>query len=565
MNESFFSALALAIVIATAMALFMRLIRQPIIIGHILTGIIVGPSVLAILKSPDTINVFSNLGVTLLLFIIGLGLNPKVIKEIGKVAAAVGLIQVAIIAGFGLWVGQALGLDYRQSLLLGVALSFSSTIIILKLLSDKREQNRLFGKITIGILIFQDLIAAFALLFLTSQGSNINFSASALGTLAAKGILGGAVILIVGNVLIAKAHRFVAASQEFLFLFAIGWGFGCAALFQLMGFSLEIGALLGGVALASLPFAQEISSRLRPLRDFFIVVFFISLGTRLSLSSLQSELPLILVASLIVIVLKPLIVMLIMGIMGYTKQTTFKTALTLGQVSEFSLILVVLANQAGIVDNNFVNAITLVALASIAISAYLINYSQGLFNRFERQLSLLERSSALTLNENVKHHYDLVLFGYKRGGHEFLKLFRDLGKKFVVIDYDPEVIEILEQQRVNCIYGDATDVELLQEIGIDQAQLIISTLSDHDSNVFLLRLVDKINAKAIVVVQADDVHKANELYDIGASYVVIPHYVGNEKIGNFIRRNGLKKSEFKKYHDKHREYLNSHYVLGADI
>jgi Kef-type K+ transport system membrane component KefB len=564
MNENLFSALSLAIVIATVMALIMRLIRQPLIIGHIITGVIIGPSLLHLLKSPDTITTFSNIGIALLLFIIGLGLNPNVIKEIGRVASFIGIVQVFIVSVLGSWFGSLLGLNYKDSLFFGVSLAFSSTIIILKLLSDKKEQGRLYGKLTIGVLIVQDIFAAIALLFVTSQGKNNIISIHSLVLLAIKGILASLAILIVGNVFLPKVQKFISSSQEFLFLFAIGWGFGCAALFSGIGFSIEIGALIGGVALASLPFTQEISSRLRPLRDFFVVVFFISLGSRLTFHSIGSEVSLLIVGGLVVVVLKPLIVMITMGLLGYTKQTTFKTAVSLGQVSEFSLVLILLGNQAGIVPISLVNVITVIALASIAVSTYFINYSEPIFRSIEKELSLFEKTNHDLSLEKGLRHYDLVLFGYKKGGHEFIKLFQSLHKRFVVIDFDPEAIEQMEQQGINCIFGDATDIELLQEVGIDKAHLIVSMISDHEANVFLLKLVEKINPKAIVVVHAESVHKANDLYAIGASYVVIPHYIGTEKIGSFIRKSGLRKSEFVKYHEKHLAYLKDHYALESD-
>lgn len=564
MHENLFTALSLAIAIATAMALIMRLIHQPLIIGHIITGIIVGPSLLHLLNSPDTIQAFSNIGIALLLFIIGLGLNPRVIKEIGKVAIVVGLIQVGLVGLFGWWVGRLFGLGYRPAIFFGAALSFSSTIIILKLLSDKREQNRLYGKITIGILIVQDLLAAVALLFVTSQGNNSSLSVSSLTSLAIKGIVIAGLIFLIGNYLLPKLNKFIASSSEFLFLFAIGWGFGCAALFEWIGFSLEIGALLAGVALAALPFSQEISSRLKPLRDFFIVVFFITLGSRLNVAGLRSDIGLLIAASLTVIVLKPLIVMVIMGLLGYTKQTTFKTAISLGQVSEFSLVLVILGNSSGILSNNLVNVITIVALASIAISTYLINYAEPLFRQLENSLNLFERSNPHNDHGANRKRYELVLFGYKKGGHEFIKLFQSLHKEFVVIDYDPENIELMERQQLNCIYGDATDIDLLEEVGIDQAQLIVSTITDHETNIFLLRLLEKINPKAIVIVHAESLERANELYDLGASYVIIPHYIGTEKVGSFIKSSGLKKAEFNKYKERHLSYLHEHYALDLE-
>ncbi len=557
MHESIFSELSLVIALATGIALFMRLIKQPLIIGHILTGIIVGPSVLHLVQSPETIEVFSSIGIALLLFIIGLGLNPRVIKEVGKVATLAGLLQVAATAAFAWGAGIILGLTQTESVFLAVALSFSSTIIILKLLSDKKEQNRLYGKIATGMLIVQDVLATIALLFVTSQGDG-NFSPAQLGILFLKGAVIAVPMLFIGNVVLPRLHRLIAGSQEFLFLFAIGWGFGSAALFELVGFSLEIGALLAGVALASLPYTQEISARLRPLRDFFIVVFFISLGTRLSFGEVNNLMPAIIIASLITIIFKPLIIITIMGLMGYTKRTSFKTAIAMAQVSEFSLVFVIIGERAGLISSGLVAIITMVALISIAASSYFIIYADYLFATFEKTLSMFERRKT-HFEQESKHHFELVLFGYQKGGHEFVKIFEGLKKRYVVIDYDPEVIDTLEHHKVNYLYGDAMDIELLEEAGLDKAKLLVSTISDHETNLFIIRLMEKINPAAVVIMHAETVDEAGELYENGASYVVIPHYIGSEKIGSFIKKSHLKKSEFRKYREKHLAYLQSHY------
>ncbi len=558
MHASIFSELSLIIALAAGVSVVMRLLRQPLIIGHILTGVIVGPAMLHWINTPDTIEVFSSIGIALLLFIIGLGLNPRVIKEVGKVAATAGILQVALSTALGWGCGMALGFSRTESLFLGVALAFSSTIIILKLLSDKKEQSRLYGKIATGMLLVQDILAAIALLFVTAQAKEGGFSISQLGLLAVKGALIAVPLLFIGNVVLPKLHKFIASSQELLFLFALGWGFGFAALFELTGFSLEIGALLAGVALASLPYTQEISARLRPLRDFFVVVFFISLGTRLDLTNIGLLVPAILLGSFIVIVLKPFVILVIMGLMGYTKRTSFKAAIAMAQVSEFSLVFVILANKQGLVSNDLVAILTFVTLISIAVSAYLILYADKLFTLFERDLTLFERRRRHFEHES-RQHFDMMLFGYHKGGHEFVKIFASLKRPYVVIDYDPEVIDVLEHQRINYVYGDVADIELLEEVGLDKVKLIVSTISDHETNVFLTQLVNEVNHQAVLILHAETVEEAAELYELGASYVVIPHYIGSEKIGAFIRKSGLKKSEFKKFRAKHLEYLQMHY------
>ncbi len=557
--ESVFSELGLVIAIGAVVALFMRLIRQPLIIGHIITGLLVGPSFLHIVQSHETMETFASIGIALLLFIIGLGLNPRVVQEVGKVAGVAGLIQVSLTTLLGWSISVLLGFDPTEALFIGVALSFSSTIIILKLFSDKKEQSRLYGKITIGLLLFQDLIAAVALLFLTAQNSE-GFSAGNLVSLIAKGGLIAIPLLAIGNFVLPRLHNFIAGSQELLFLFAIGWGFGSAALFESAGFSLEIGALIAGISLASLPYTQEISARLRPLRDFFVVVFFISLGTRLNFGNISNLLPMLAAACLIVIVVKPLLVLTTMGLLGYTKRTSWKTASALAQVSEFSLVFVILANRLHIVSENVVSLLTIVALITIAYSTYIIIYSDKLYNLLDRSLSMFERRKT-HFEQASKNNYDLVLFGYHRGGHEFLKVFQQLKKRFVVIDYDPEVIDILEHNKIPYLYGDATDIELLEEAGFAKTKLVVSTITDFETNKFLVSLLSNINPHTIFICHADNFEQATELYSLGASYVMIPHYIGGEKIGSFIKRSNLKKSEFKRYREDHIAYLQSHYEV----
>ena len=553
-----FNELSLIIAIGAGVSLIMRLLKQPLIIGHILTGIIVGPSVLHLITSGDTIEVFSNIGIALLLFIIGLGLNPKVIKEVGKVAAVAGLFQMAITALFAWAAGTVLGFSRTEAVIFAAGLSFSSTIIILKVLSDKKEQSRLYGKITIGILLIQDIMATFALLIFTAQSGENGFSITQLLSLLGKGLAIALPLFFIGYYILPRMHKLIAGSQEFLFLFALGWGFGCAALFEMSGFSLEVGALVAGVALAGLPYTQEISARLRPLRDFFVVVFFINLGSHLSFGNMFLIVPGVIASVFIVILIKPLIVMVSMGLLGYTKRTSFKTSVSMAQISEFSLVLGSLALTKGRVSENFVSILTIDAFVTIAASTYLMMYSDGLFSRLEPRLHIFERAKTAFERRESRHRYELVLFGYHRGGHEFVKVFKSLKKRFVVVDYDPEVIDTLESLRVEYMYGDATDAELLEEVGMDSCKLVVSTVTDHPTNVLILKHLEKVSPNAVVILHADSIEEAAELYEMGASYVMMPHFIGSEKIGAFIKKSGFKKSEFRKFRDRHLAYLQTH-------
>lgn len=546
------------IVIGAAVALIMRIIGQPLIIGYILTGVIVGPAVLHVAKSPETLALFSDIGIALLLFIIGLGLNPRVVKEVGRTATYVGITQVGIITILGWIVGKALGLSSNGALFLGASLAFSSTIIILKLLSDKKEQGRLYGKIAVSVSLVQDLIAIALVVIASSASGHQGLAIGSLISLSFKTIVLGWIIYGISYKILPRFHHIIAGSQEFLFLFAIAWGLGSAALFSKIGLSSEIGALLAGICLAPLPSAQEIGAKLRPLRDFFLIVFFIALGSNLSLSSLGSKLSLIIASVIIAVLIKPLVAMGVMGFLGYTKRTSFKAAVSLAQVSEFSIVLIVVAKSKGLISNDIVSTIVFITLVSIAASTYMITFSDKLFSRFEKYLNLFERRKAHG-EPKPEANYELVLFGYQRGGHEFINLFKKLKKKYVVIDYDPEVIDILESRKINFLYGDATDSELLEEAGVEKAQLVVSTIPDFEVNDFILDYLEQKNPRAVSILHADDPTEAAKLYEEGATYVILPHYIGSEKVSEFIGKSGLTKSAFKKQRVKHLEYLEKHY------
>jgi voltage-gated potassium channel Kch len=281
-----------------------------------------------------------------------------------------------------------------------------------------------------------------------------------------------------------------------------------------------------------------------------VIVFFITLGANLSLHHIGSMLAVIVVSVLIAAVAKPLVAMVVMGYLGYTKRTSFKTSVALAQVSEFSIVLVLLGEKRGLIGANLVTAITFVALASIAASSYLIIFSDKIFNVLEKYLGLFERRQ--THGEAVaRRAYELILFGYQKGGQEFVQLFKQMKQSYLVVDYDPEVIDVLEHHKINHLYGDVTDMELLEEAGVAKAKLIVCTITDFDSSSFLLQYLERKNSQAVVIVEAESPKQATELYERGASYVTLPHYIGSEQISAFVRKSGLQKSAFKKERTKH--------------
>lgn len=549
--------------IAVAVSFVVKLLKQPLMIGYMLTGLIVGPNVLNLLHGSDPIDTFAKLGTTILLFIVGLNLSPTVIREVGKPSLIVGTLQILVTSVAGFFISRLLGFSTIAALYVGAALTFSSTINILKLLSDKGDLGKLHAKLSIGLLLVQDIAAAVILLFLGSLTNLSTAPSGAVYTLAlvmVKAMVLLGILAVIAKFLVPPMIRFAAKSSEFLFLFALAFGMAVASIFYLLGVSAEIGALIAGILLSSTPFAHEVGSRLRPLRDFFIVLFFISLGSQIVFVDVARIIIPAIVLSAFVIVGNPITVMILMNLFGYSKRTGFLSALCMAQISEFSLILVALGYNLKQIDHSVFSLLTLVGLVSIATSTYFIMHGERIYLRLSRILDIfqLRKKKNATQNTDLKH--DIVLFGFHRVGQDFVKAFSELGSPYIVVDFDPESIELLKKREIPHVYGDADDVEFLSELDLRNTKLIVSTIPDHDTNLLLVRYVRKINKHAIVLVISNNVKEAKTLYDADASYVFMPHYLGAQFAASMITQHHLQPERYEKEKEKHLHYLQKRLV-----
>lgn len=563
MATEIFIELSILIAITVLISGVIKLLKQPLIIGYIIAGIVVSPYFLNLIRSTETITVFSQIGVALLLFIIGLSLSPKVIKEVGKVSLVTGIGQIVFTSLVGFFISRLLGFSLIVSFYISVALAFSSTIIIMKLLSDKRDLEKLYGKISIGFLLVQDIVVVIILMVISSFSGKSNGMAELSLQFVFSGLLLMGGFVLVSIYILPKLSGFFAKSQEFLFLFSIGWGLGLAALFYYIGFSMEIGALLAGVALSMSPYHYEISSKMRPLRDFFIILFFILLGSQLTFGNMDQLVIPAITLSLFVLIGNPLIVMILMGFLGYRKRTSFQAGLTVAQISEFSLILVILGVKMGHLTNEILSLVTLVGLITIAGSTYLIFYSEKIYPYLSKYLSIFERKK-IRDEQKRDEKYDAVLFGYNRIGHSILQSFKRLKKRFLVVDYDPKVISSLSGDKIDCKYGDADDSEFLDELNLSCAKLIFSTIPEFETNLLLVKKIRQINKNAIILVVSHDIDEADALYNEGATYVVMPHFLGGERASMMIDKHGLNVAKFIQERDNHIKYLRVKRELGHE-
>ncbi len=545
-----FTQLSLVLLVVVVVSLIMKLLRQPLIMGYIITGVLVGPSFLHVVQNQSAFDSFSTIGIALLLFIIGLGLNAGVIQSLGKVSFTTSMSILPLLGGLVFGAAYLLGYSLLTSAVLAMALFFSSTIIVMKILSDKKETTRLFGQITLGILLIEDLVATIAVVVIAMVANPGEMSPLTLGVIALKAVGLGAGLYIISNYVLPRAVRHIAKSQELLFLFSVTWGFSIASLFALAGFSHEVGALFAGVCLAGLPYASEMAAKLKPLRDFFIVIFFVTLGESFTLQSItQNLLPAHILAA-VVILGKPLITMLSLTAQGYTRLTAFRTAAHLSQISEFSIIFVTIAATKGLVSKDIVSLVTLIAFITIGVSAYLMKHTGGLYKFLDPLLRRFERKDVK--ERNARHaNYSTVLIGYHKGGYEYVKTFRELRERYVVIDYDPAVIDTLEEEGIRHAYGDATDEEFLDEFNVTKAKLVVSTMTDHTTNQTLLRYLRSANESLSFICHANSLDEAEKLYEQGATYVTLPHYIGSERVSGFIKRHGYDQDRLTNYRNRH--------------
>lgn len=532
------AAMLAVVSVAGALAIFLR---QPLIVAFIAAGILLGPSGLEWVTVNEPLELLAQMGIALLLFVVGLKLDLHIIRTMGPVALATGLGQVLFTSVFGFLIALALGLSTVGAIYVGVALTFSSTIIIVKLLSDKKEIDALHGRIAVGFLIVQDIVVVLAMIGLTAFGAGSDSGPGRLWLEMGRVALVGASMLIfvalMMRYVLPALTRHLARSSELLVLFAITWAVLLAAVGEVSGFSKEVGAFLAGVSLASTPFREVIGARLVSLRDFLLLFFFIELGSGLELATLGGQLGSAIVLSVFVLIGNPVIVMVIMGFMGYRKRTGFLAGLTVAQISEFSLILAALGMSLGHLDADAVGLITLVGLITISGSTYLILYSHPIYERLAPWLSVFERKRPfreMEYDTGVTGGQDVVLFGLGRYGCGIAEALTARGHSVLGIDIDPQVLRSQRTEHFVVRFGDAEDPEFIESLPLGRAKWMISTLRERDINLALLKILRKEGYRGRVAVTASDQHSADLLEQAGADLVLRPFADASEKAADWI-------------------------------
>ena len=490
MDFGVFGEFAVLLVCAAVAGALLTLLKQPVLVAYIIVGVLVGPSALGLVTLHSEVELLAQVGVAILLFIVGLKLDLDHVRHIGPVALATGLGQITftVVIGFGLT--MALGRPVVEALYIAVALTFSSTIIIVKLLSDKRELDSLHGRIAVGFLIVQDLAVIVAMMFVSAlrgEGDAAQSTADAIVAIAARVAVAAVGLVVLIRFVMPRVVGVMARSPELLLVFAVAWGTGLAALGEQFGFSKEAGAFMAGFSLASTPFRDAITARLTGLRDFLLLFFFIDLGARMNVASLGNELVPGLVLSVFVLVGNPLIVMGIMGFMGYRKRTGFLAGLTVAQISEFSIVFIAMGISLGHVGDRALGLVTLVGLVTIAGSTYMILFSSSLYERLAPWLGRFERAipfREVEVDATVVGHAtapEVVVVGLGGCGEGLVRSLAGAGCRVLGVDSDPEVVRRLVGEAFEVRFGDANDADFVEGLPLARALWVVSCLPDHDT------------------------------------------------------------------------------------
>ena len=540
--DSLLLELGVVVSIALVLGFAAKLAKLPPILGYIMAGFSVS-LLFPEIHTNHTLEFFGELGVAFLLFMLGLELNITELREVGRAALFTGIGQVVATYLVALGIAHYLfGYGFLEGSYVAIALAFSSTIIVIKLLGEKGDLYSLYGRIAVGFLIVQDLIAILSLILLNSASAFTSGTVSIGGELLKIGLTGVLLVplaFVLGRIMLLLINA-LGKSTELILLAAIAWALVFALICQKLGFSVEVGAFLAGMALGTSRQSLEIAAKIKPLRDFFIIIFFITLGTGLSLGGIVNNVVPILLFSVFVLISSPLIMLGIMGAMGYHRRVSFLTGLAVAQVSEFSLILLSTGVVLGQVRQDTLSIVTGVAILTLVCSSYLINRGEWLYDRLSEPLRMFQRRNLRRHHQPVKTSQEQVLiFGAHRMGEEILKVFSEQGVKALVVDYDPLVIRELDERGVRVVYGDVSDPELLDQLQLDGISAVISTVPSLEDNLFLLsQLQQKENVRTIII-RAQTEEQGQVLRSHGATHALVPEVLAGERVAWLIIKHGI--------------------------
>lgn len=539
--DNIFFQLAVALSLSSLFGYFVLKLKLPLVVAYLLAGVSISLVSLIDPHHSQVFEILPEIGIAFVLFLIGMELDLREIKSLGLpiIVSATGQILISTLAGFAL--AGALGFGFSESIYLGLGLAFSSTVVVIKMLIEKRDLASLYGKLSIGILLIEDLVAIAVLMLISVSGSafGLGFQQSLpILTLILKAVGLFVLTFLLSKYVLEKVFDSVAKSVELLFLTAITWCFAFTSLAVVLGFSVVIGAFLAGVALASSPYHLQIQGKIKPLRDFFLTLFFVYLGLQTKVADFINAWPAILLFTFFALVLKPVVYILLLGIFGFRKHTLFQTGLNLSQISEFSLVVLLVGVNEGLASPLALSVMAAVAVLSIIMSSIVIAYSKPLYKMCSPLLAFFERkNSAHFMETKIEKEFEnhVVIIGAHRVGGPVVKFLEKEKIPFLVMDFNPHIVESLREKGIEVVYGDLGDPEILDSLQLEKAKLIVSTARDMSDNEMLLEECKRRNIKAKIVARALDKDHADALKVLGADYVILPEQVSGDFLVNQLK------------------------------
>lgn len=550
----------IAIWVTVIITYIIRLLKQPLIIWYILSGIVLWPYFLNFLHNWEIFETFSQIWISLLLFIVWIWLNAKMIKETWKASLITWLWQVAFTSIIWFLIAKLLGFGNMEAIYICVALTFSSTIIIMKLLTDKWDAGSLYGKIAIWFLIVQDIVAAIMLMMISSLWWWEQVVSTLIVSMLKWVILITTAILIWIYVLPRFINN-IAKSQEFLLLFSIAWCIVIAWVFHYFDFSMEIWALVAGITLSFSPMRYEISAKMKTLRDFFLVIFFIVLWSHMWFITSTQHILTIVILSVFILIWNPLIVIFLMWRLWYDSRSGFMAWLTVAQISEFSIILIALWIKTWHLSSDILSIVVTIWLITIVGSTYMIMYSDQLYKIFKKSLKRFEKkvgAHGIKNDSKVQSDWEIIVFGCHRMWSDLLKYTNQIKQDLLIIDYNPLTVKSLQQQNYNAIYWDLQDWEFLDDLDMSQTKMIISTVPDFEANALLIKTIKQHKGlDPIIITTSHEINQTLELYEMWSTYVITPYFLWWHYISKLIQEHWVQKHQFIKEAQLHKHSIQS--------
>jgi len=523
---------AIIVVAATLIGLIAKQTGQPTIIAYILTGLILGPVMFDVVTEDALVENMAELGLGFLLFLLGMKMRFDDVKEILRPIINIAIWQTVLQTALALAVAWALGFNPTEVAIIALATVFGATPIIVKILTDKDEITALPGKIDVGVLIVQDiyLVVVLALLSADSLG-NATEIATTLGVIAVMMTLIGAISIASSRYLLPRLFREIADNKDVFLIVAIAWAFLFIAISEQFDLSLEVGAFLAGISIAQLPYSKELEDRITPITDFFILVFFASIGLQLEAGELLAYWWQAIVASLVLMVGNFWIMFYLIDREGFSVETSFLGSINMVQVSEFSLVVGALAVTQGFIGNEILGYLSLMALMTMSVSTYIISYNHQIYARVQPWFARFasEDDSDVDLKTYENH---AVAIGYDEITEQALPILKEKYGQVVVIDRQTDHIEKLEADgRYDHLYGDFRHGEIRKAANLKGASFVLSSTVQTEVNKALL---SEVNGDALTFVEAEGIADARELYDRGATYVIMSTHLAADQLSDYL-------------------------------